>query len=195
MKLTFALVFLFSLPSLSAKIAKDYQVNSKHQNYNENALVLALNKAQIDLKIFGPKTSKFKILENVTESSLVTSHTTSQLLTLFFCCYYVIVETCAHQYLTAVIVLLICSQSFRRMMKYLIHDKHTQLKDKKRKLKNSQNFFFLKKTRPSSCQFSSPLPFFSTTYLYCARHFFVQTTSGYYVFFLRPSKTKKIIHP
>ena len=51
--------------------------------------------------------------------------------------------------------------------------------------------FFLKKTRPSSCQFSSPLPFFSTTYLYCARHFFVQTTSGYYVFFLRPSKTKK----
>ena len=137
--------------------------------------MLALNKAQIDLKIFEPKTSKFKILENVTESSLVTSHKYYKLVAnVVFCYYYVIVETCAHQYLTAVIVLLYMQSSFSQnheisnsWQSYIVK------RHKKRKLKNSQNFFWnKKKTRPSSCQFSSPLPFFSTTYLYCARHFF-----------------------
>jgi len=67
--------------------------------------VLALNKAQIiDLKIFEPKTSKFKILENV--NRIFFSYLTYYKLVanVVFCYYYVIVETCAHQYLTAVIV-------------------------------------------------------------------------------------------
>ena len=52
-------------------------------------------------------------------------------------------------------------------------------------------FFFWKRQDLVAANFHPHYHFFSTTYLYCARHFFVQTTSGYYVFFLRPSKTKK----
>ena len=111
-----------------------------------------------------------------------------------FCCYYVIVETCAHQYMTAVIVLLYMQSSFSQNHE-ISNSWQTYIVKRQEKETEKLTKLLKKKTRPSSCQFSSPLPFFQQLILYCARHFFVQTTSGYYVFFLRPSKTKKIIHP
>lgn len=95
------------------------------------------------------------------------------------------------------------SQAFRRIMKYLNNSWQSYIVKtrkgnwKTEKLKNSQILFFIKKRQDLvAANFSStPLPFFQQLILYCARHFFVQTTSGYYVFFLKPSKTEKFIHP
>ena len=155
--------------------------------------MLALNKAQIDLKKIWTqnlKNQNFGKCNRIFFSYLTYYKLVANVV---FCCYYVIVETCAHQYLTAVIVLLMQS-SFSQNHEIPNSWQSYIVKRQEKETENSQ-IFWKKRTRPSSCQFSSPLPFFSTTYLYCARHFFVQTTSGYYVFFLRPSKTEKFIHP
>ena len=89
-----------------------------------------------------------------------------------FCCYYVIVETCAHQYMTAVIVLLYMQSSFSQNHEISNSWQSYIVKRQEKETEKLTKLFLRKKTRPSSCQFSSPLPFFSTTYFVLCQAFF-----------------------
>ena len=111
-----------------------------------------------------------------------------------FCCYYVIVETCAHQYMTAVIVLLYMQSSFSQnheisnsWQSYIVKRQEKETEKLTKLLKKRQDLV--------AANFHPHYHFFQQLILYCARHFFVQTTSGYYVFFWGHQKLKKIIHP
>ena len=88
-----------------------------------------------------------------------------------FCCYYVIVETCAHQYMTAVIVLLYMQSSFSQNHE-ISNSWQSYIVKRQEKETEKLTKLLKKKTRPSSCQFSSPLPFFSTTYFVLCQAFF-----------------------